>query len=232
MPEEGLETQEIKEGIDEVHEHAHEHHDGGKHGDKKAAPPGWITLLSLSTAFIAALAAVASLHAGSLANEAILLKSEAILVESQLADTWGEYESRSIKAYLFDTQAVLLPPEKGADAAKHADKERGEAAKLRAEADKLKEEVNAKNEESSFAMERHETYARSVTLFQIAIAVAAIAALTRKKWMWLLSLVGGAAGILLFGWGFLIAPHAHGAPHGEGKGEPPAASAPAAGEAK
>jgi len=230
MPEEGLETQEIKEQLEESNEKAEG--EEGKKGEKKEASPRWITLLSLSTAFIAALAAVASLHAGGLANEAILLKSEAILVESQLADTWGEYESRNIKAYLFDTQAVLLPPEKGADAAKHADKERGEAAKLKTRTDALRQEVDAKNEESSFSMERHETYARSVTIFQIAIAVAAISALTRKKWMWLLSLVGGAAGIALFVWGFLITPHPHGEAKGEGKGEPPAASAPAAGEAK
>jgi Domain of unknown function (DUF4337) len=228
MPEEGLETQEIKEQLDESNEKAEG--EGGEKGEKKEGSPRWITLLSLSTAFIAALAAVASLHAGGLANEALLLKSQAILVESQVADTWGEYEARSIKAYLFDTQAVLLPPDKGADAAKHADKERGEAAKLKAHADELKKEVDAKNEESSFAMERHETYARSVTIFQIAIAVAAIAALTRKKWMWLLSLVGGAAGIALFSWGFVIAPH--GETKGEGKGEPAAASAPAPGEAK
>jgi hypothetical protein len=230
MSEEGLETQDLKEGIDEVHEHAHG--EGGEHGENKGGSPTWITLLSLSTAFIAALAAVASLHAGGLANEAILLKSEAILVESQVADTWGEYESRNIKAYLFDTQAVLLPPEKAPDATKHADKERGEAAKLRAQADALKEKVDAKNEESSFAMERHETYARSVTIFQIAIAVAAIAALTRKKWMWLLSLVGGAAGIALFAWGFMITPHPQGEMTMEGKGGPPTAGAPASGEAK
>jgi hypothetical protein len=232
MPDEGLETQEMKEGIDEVHEHAHDAHGHEEHGHgekghaKKGGAPRWITLLSLSTAFIAALAAVASLHAGSLANEALLVKSQAILVESEVADTWGEYEARSIKAYLFDTQAVLLPPDKAGDASKHADKERGEAAKLKAHAETLREEVDAKNDESSFAMERHETYARSVTIFQIAIAVAAIAALTRKRWMWLLSLVGGAAGIALFAWGFVLTPHP-----AQARAERPA-SAPPAAEAK
>ncbi len=228
MPEEGIETQEIKEGIDEVHEHAEAHGEGGEHGGKKGGLPSWITYLSLSTAFIAALAAVASLQAGGLANEAILLKSEAILLESQVADTWGEYQSRNIKAYLFDTQAVLLPPDKGGDASKHADKERGEAAKLRAQAGSLEDRVGEKNEESNFAMERHETFARSVTIFQVAIAIAAIAALTRKRRMWLVSLVGGALGIALFVWGFVVTPH----PRADKKGEPPAAGAPPGGEAK
>jgi len=42
-----------------------------------------------------------------------------------------------------------------------------------------------------------------VTLFQIAIALSAIAALTRRKVLWFVGLAGSAAGVLLFVRGLL-----------------------------
>lgn len=203
MPEEGLETQEIKEQLEESHERAEAAKEREEKGGGERRGPAWVTFLSLTTAFIAALAAVASLQAGGLANEGILLKSEAILAESELTDTWGEYQARNMKAYLFDTQAALMPPDKAADATKHAERERSEASKFRARAEELRGKVEGKNEESERAMDRHETFARAVTIFQIAIAMSAIAALTRRKWLWWASLAGGAAGVAFLVVGFL-----------------------------
>ncbi len=44
-------------------------------------------------------------------------------------------------------------------------------------------------------MDHHNAFARTVTLFQIAIAMAAIAVLSRKKWLWFVGLGLSAAGI-------------------------------------
>ena len=41
---------------------------------------------------------------------------------------------------------------------------------------------------------KHEVFARRVTMFQIAIAIAAISALTKKRPFWIVSLLFGAAG--------------------------------------
>ena len=51
-------------------------------------------------------------------------------------------------------------------------------------------------------LQRHVVFARGVTLFQIAIAVGAISALTNRRAFWFVSLVFGLAGIvfLLQGW--------------------------------
>src|ERR1041384_3207742 len=92
MPEEDLETGELKEQIDqrlEEHEH-HEHH--------KAEPANWQRYLSLSTAMIAVLAAVASLESGANSNEAILEKSEAMLYQSKASDQWAFFQAKGIKA--------------------------------------------------------------------------------------------------------------------------------------
>jgi len=52
-------------------------------------------------------------------------------------------------------------------------------------------------------MHVHETFARSVTLLQIAIALSAIAALVRMKVMWYVGLATSGAGLVLFVMGFL-----------------------------
>jgi len=199
MPEEGIETQDIKEQMETAQEHAEKAHEGGHHA---GAGTRWLTWLSLSTACLAALAAVASLHAGGLANEALLLKSDAVLAQSEYADNWSEYQARSMKAYLFDTQAALLQDEPRKSAESHAHHEREEADRLKPVAERLRHKVEGSNEASAQRMERHEIFARAVTIFQIAIAVAAIAALTRRKAMWWLSMVGGAAGVGLLIMGF------------------------------
>jgi len=195
MPEEGLETQEIKEQLEEARERVEE-------DAEEKRETRWLTWLSLSTAFLAGLAAVASLHAGGLANEALLKKSDAVLAESEFADNWSEYQSRNMKAYLFDTQAALLQDAAREAAAAHAQHEREQADLLKPTAERLRKKVDESNEASAEKIERHELFAKTVTIFQISIAVAAIAALTRKKQMWWLSLLGGAGGIAMLLIGF------------------------------
>jgi len=53
-------------------------------------------------------------------------------------------------------------------------------------------------------MDRHLIFARGVTMFQIAIAVAAISVLTKRTRFWYVGLAFGAAGVffLLQGWLF------------------------------
>jgi hypothetical protein len=200
MPEEGLETQDVKDQVEEAQEHAREAEEEAREDRRDTR---WLTWLSLSTACLAGLAAVASLHAGALANEALLKKSDAVLAESEYADNWAEYQSRNMKAYLFDTQAALLAEAARKSAEGHAQHERDEAEKLKPIANRLRKKVNDSNEASTQRIERHELFAKTVTIFQISIAVAAMGALTRKKPMWWLSMIGGAIGVALLLVGFV-----------------------------
>ncbi len=58
------------------------------------------------------------------------------------------------------------------------------------------------DEKSERSLHVHHQFARSVTIFQVAIALAAIAALTRVKPVFWLSLAVGASGAILFALGF------------------------------
>jgi hypothetical protein len=192
MPEEGLETQELKEKLEEAAEHAlHE-----------AAP--WLTWLSLSTAILAVLAAIASLESGSFANDAIVQKNDAVLHQSKADDEWAHYQAAGVKAVVYATQAEAT--EKADVAAKwrsESERERGAQRDIKEAAQKEQEQVEAMDRASEHSLHVHHRFAQSVTVFQVAIAVAAIAALTRRKAMWWVSLVAGAAGAALFASGLL-----------------------------
>ena len=152
---------------EEIHHHA-------EHG---GAP--WISWVALSTAILAVLAAIAGLLSGHHANEAMMNQIEA-------SDQWGYYQAKSIKASVLEAKMTL------AAAATEKDKEK--AAQYQEEQSEIRREAEHKQMEAKANFHKHEVFARSVTMFQIAIAIAAISALTKKRRFWFVSLIFGLAG--------------------------------------
>lgn len=147
----------------------------------------WISWVALSTAVLAVLAAIAGLLSGSHANEAMMSQIEA-------SDQWGYYQAKSIKASILETRTTL--------GGEISQKDREKAAQYVAEQSEIKREAEAKQAEARRNFHQHEVFARSVTMFQIAIAVAAISALTKRRLYWLGSLGVGVVGLvfLALGW--------------------------------
>jgi len=164
-------------------EHLHEevHHSAEHSGEK------WISWVALSTAILAVLAAIAGLLSGKHANEAMMSQIEA-------SDQWGYYQAKSIKASVLDAKIALSAAPNESDAAKRDryDKEQEE----------IKTEAEHKQSEARSNFHQHEVFARGVTMFQIAIAIAAISALTRKRRFWIVSLLFGIAGCVFLVLGF------------------------------
>src|SRR5437867_2252163 len=99
MPEEEFETTEFKEKLEEATERAVE---AAEHRSR------WVIYLSLSTALIAVLAAIAALQSGTYSNEALMQKNEALLVQTKATDQWAYYQAKSVKAAIYATQASAL----------------------------------------------------------------------------------------------------------------------------
>ena len=197
MPEEALETQELKEKLEESQER-------GAEGGEERGANAWTVWLSLSTAVIAVLAAIASLEAGANANDAILRKDDAILHQSRADDAWTHYQAAGIKAVVYATQAEGAPrPDLAAKWLSESERERGEQREIKDEAELEQERVVEMDEKAAHRLHVHHEFARSVTVFQVSIALAAIAALTRRKPMWWVSLAVGATGAAFFVLGFL-----------------------------
>src|SRR5437867_1669371 len=83
MPEEiEIETKELQETIEEMRDERAERL-------LEAKQSSWTRWISLSTALLAVVAAVAALESGSLVNEALIVKNNAVLKQSQASDQWA-----------------------------------------------------------------------------------------------------------------------------------------------
>jgi uncharacterized protein DUF4337 len=198
VSEELFETTEFKEKLEEATEQAVE---AAEHRVR------WLTYLSFSTALIAVLAAIAALESGTYSNEALIQKNEALLAQAKASDQWSYYQAKSTKAAVYSSQAEAL----SATNPELAGKDRSEAGRYGAEereiekaATEFENEVKKDSELSNRSMEHHHRFAYSVTMFQISIALAAVAALSRQKPVWYAGLAIGLFGLVYFANGFLL----------------------------
>lgn len=139
----------------------------------------WISWVALSTAILAVLAAIAGLLSGQHANEAMMNQIEA-------SDQWNFYQAKSIKASVLEAKMSL--------AGVHDESDRSNRDRYEKEQEKIKSEAERKEAAAKSNFHKHEVFARGVTMFQIAIAIAAISALTRKPKFWIVSLIFGVVG--------------------------------------
>ncbi|HZP64695.1 MAG TPA: DUF4337 domain-containing protein [Rudaea sp.] len=163
--------------------------------------------IALTTALFAALAAIASLEAGGTVNEALALKTEATELQARASDEWTYYQAKGLKATIIDAEKNVWsaaekpqPPDLDAKAARYAD----DQAKSKEKAEELEHERDEKIKEADALMHRHHFYAEAVALLQVAIALGAVAALTRKRLAWLGSTLLGLIGCGVFVWAFLL----------------------------
>ncbi|MBS0487407.1 MAG: DUF4337 domain-containing protein [Proteobacteria bacterium] len=163
--------------------------------------------IALTTAVFAALAAIASLKAGGSANEALALKTEATRLQAEASDKWSYYQAKNLKATVTElsrnTWIALdksAPAELDATLAKYAEDQR----KASDEAKALERERDAKSIEADHLMHGHHFFAQSVALLQVAIALGAVAALTRKRIVWIGSVLLGLVGGGFFTWAFAV----------------------------
>ena len=156
-------------------EHLHEHvKETAEHSGA-----AWISWVALSTALLAVLAAIAGLLSGRHVNEAMMNQIEA-------SDQWSFYQAKSIKASVLDAKMSLAGTPNESDQSK--------LDRYEKEQEEIKSEAERKKAAAKSNFHKHEVFARGVTMFQIAIAIAAISALTKRRRFWIVSLLFGAVG--------------------------------------
>jgi hypothetical protein len=154
--------------------------------------------IALSTALFAALAAIAALRAGDTVNEALVLKTEATSLQAEASDQWSAYQAKGIKSAIQGEAETVLtgqgkqPP---ASIGEERERYRHEQEDLQNVAHEKEHERDAKSREADELLHRHHRFADSVALFQVAIALGAIAALARYRIVWFLSILLGLSGL-------------------------------------
>ena len=190
--------EEIEIDTDKLHEAIHEEveKEGG----------ALLRTIALTTALFAAFAAVASLLAGGTVNEALALKTEATQLQAQASDQWAYYQAKDIKATVFEAQKGVLAGEDkpiAPETEKNIQRYKDEQAEAKKKAEELEHERDEKSKEADQLIHRHHYFAYSVALLQVAIALGAVAALTRKRLAWIGSTALGLVGAGVFLWAFL-----------------------------
>jgi hypothetical protein len=178
-----VETDKLQE---EIHEETER--EGGK----------LLRTIALTTALLAALAALASLRAGATVNEALLLKTEATRLQAEASDQWAYYQAKGVKTAVQDAigaawaAAGKEPPPGTTEKAAHYAEEQDTIADRAKDKER---ERDAREGEAERLMHQHHRNAAAVAFFQVSIALGAVAALTRSRPIWLLSLLLGAGGL-------------------------------------
>ena len=86
-----IETEKLHEAIQEEMER-----EGG----------GFLKQIALTTAVLAAFAAIAALKAGATVNEALVLKTESTRLQAQASDQWAYYQAKGLKAAVQEATAA------------------------------------------------------------------------------------------------------------------------------
>lgn len=163
--------EEIEVPTEHLHETIHEQVHHSEHSNENK----WSLWVAISTALMAVLAAISSLFAGHYSNEAVINQIKA-------SDQWAFYQAKGIKAEIKSLKLDSKSPDTV------------EYKRYKEEQTAIKEKATLLQEESEAHLEIEKKFAKGVTFFQIAIAISAISILTKRKFLWIVSLIIGLAG--------------------------------------
>lgn len=167
-------------------EHLHETlHESAHHSAER-----WILKVALTAALLAVFAAVTALFAGHHANEAMIEQIKS-------SDQWAYYQAKGIKSAVLESKMEMLASLGKEQSAKDAEKVIAYKEEQKEIGKKAKEYAELSEQHLSV----HKTLANGVTIFQISIAICAISALTKTKWLWYGSMILGLAGMVFLAMG-------------------------------
>lgn len=168
----------------------------------------WLNYLALSTVIFAVCATLSTFKWGS-------FSTRSVMSQSQASDQWAHFQSKGIKAYLYQMQAekmevemlefpqsvsrkgLQLYKDKTADYKKRVDRYESEKTEIELKAKQLElVRDDAQLHANAFGM--------ALICLQIAILLSSIAGLLKKKLVWYGGLVTGVIGLVYFADGYVL----------------------------
>jgi hypothetical protein len=177
--------------------HVHGPHDHELEHAAKHEPAGIAGKLAVLTAIIATVGAMFSYMGGATQADAGLFKNDAAIKKTEASNQWNYYQAKSSKQNLAELALELAPESRREFYQQEIKRYQGEKAEIKQAAEKLEAEAKEWDRRSGEQMHQHHRWAQATTALQIAIAMAAIALLTRRKGIELLVYVMSLIGIVL-----------------------------------
>jgi hypothetical protein len=156
---------------------------------------GFNSRLAVMTAVMATIGAILSYEASVTLGEAIIFKNEASIQKTVASDQWSFYQAKSNKQSLAELAAKLTTGKDHDESLKEALRYGKEKSDIKMTAEDFEKLSRKADEQSEHSMHLHHRWATGTTSLQIAISLAAIALLTRKRWLQYASVTCAVIGI-------------------------------------
>jgi hypothetical protein len=159
--------------------HDHEVEHAAQHGGKDS----FAGSIAVMTAILATVGALFSYMGGATQANAGLYKNNAAIKKTEASNQWNYFQSKSSKQGLAELAQALTVSDKQAFYAQEAARYKLEKADIQKKAEALEAESREWDERSEAQMHEHHRWAQATTVLQVSIALAAIALLTKRRWL-------------------------------------------------
>ena len=179
------------------HDHELEHAQQGGHGEH-GEHGGMINQIAMFTAIIATVGAIFAYMGGATQANAGLYKNNAAIKKTEASNQWNYFQAKSTKQSLAEVARDLARrgrkgPVPGQDRPLREGKERDQG-RGRQDSSSTPPHWDKQSDEQ---MHQHHRWAQSTTVLQVCIALAAIALLTKKKWLEYAMFAAGGVGVIV-----------------------------------
>jgi hypothetical protein len=168
----------------------------------------WLNYLALTTVILAVCATLSTFKGGGYSTRSVLSQTLA-------SDQWAFFQAKSIKSYIYEMQKDKFELELKAlgakspngvqeDYQKKIDDYGKKIAKYEGEKTQIMKDARKYEAIRDDAQKHSQAFGIAVIFLQIAILLSSIAALIKKKPVWVLGLAIGVVGIFYFVNGFML----------------------------
>ena len=158
--------------------HDHELEHAAEHGGDSFS--GQIAVM---TAILATVGALFSYMGGATQANAGLFKNNAAIKKTEASNQWNYYQAKSGKQNLSELAVAIVPDDRKPIYKDEVERYKKEKAEIKLAAEKLEADSKSWDDQSDAQMHVHHRWAQATTGLQISIAMAAMALLTRRKWL-------------------------------------------------
>ena len=182
------------------HEHELEHAVEGAHDGGHGAAGKMINQIAMFTAVIATVGAIFSYMGGFTQSNAGLYKNNASITKTEASNQWNYFQAKSTKQSLAEVSRDLSPEDKKGIYQAKIERYEKEKNEIKTVAEGFEQKSKDWDRRSDEQLHQHHRWSQATTVLQVSIAMAAIALLTRKKWlewaMFAAAAVGVSVGVL------------------------------------
>jgi hypothetical protein len=167
----------------------------------------WLNYLALTTIIFAVAATLSTFKGGG-------FSTRSVLSQEQASNKWSYFQSKGMKLYLYETQRDVLVLDKQqipsseksvADSyQKKIDEYEKNVKRYEKEKEEIKKDAEAFEATRDEAKKHSNEFGLAVIFLQISILISSIAALIKRKYLWIIGIGVGTVGLLYFMNGFLL----------------------------